>query len=54
MNHKSFLISLDYEDRESERTFVGEVLDRFDRNSLVGAMIYVNNNIYCVFQCILS
>jgi len=48
VNHKSFLISLDYGDRKREREFVGSILDRFDRNTLVGAMVFVNNNIYAL------
>lgn len=43
---KSFLISLDYGDRENERLFVADILNNFDRNTLIGAAIYVNNNIY--------
>lgn len=48
MEHKSFLIALDYGNREKEKMFVGDVLDKFDRDTLVGAMLYVNNNIYAL------
>ncbi|WP_287834164.1 hypothetical protein, partial [Burkholderia sp.] len=42
----TFIISLDYGDRENEREFVGDVLDEFDRNSLVGANLFINNDPY--------
>jgi len=44
--YKSFLISLDYGNRKEERKFVGAVLDEFNRDTLTGAMLFINNNIY--------
>ncbi|EAQ66100.1 hypothetical protein MED121_02775 [Marinomonas sp. MED121] len=48
MKHKSYLIALDYGNRAKEKKFVGDVLDKFDKDTLVGAMLYVNNNIYAL------
>jgi len=44
--YKSFLISLDYGNRKDEKKFVGDVLDDFDKDSLTGAVLFINNNIY--------
>lgn len=44
----TFIIHLDYGNRADERKFVADVLDRFDRNTLCGANIFVNNNPYCL------
>lgn len=44
--HKSFLIHLDYGNRAAEKEFVTEVLNKYDRDTLVGAVLFVNNNPY--------
>ena len=46
MTDNSYLFALDYGNREDEKIFVGEVLDTFDRDSLTGAMLWINNNPY--------
>lgn len=46
MTDNSYLFSLDYGNRKDERIFVGEILDTFDRDSLTGAMLWINNNPY--------
>lgn len=46
MIDNSYLFSLDYGNRKDERVFVGKILDTFDRDSLTGAMLWVNNNPY--------
>ena len=43
---KSYLFSLDYGNREVEKEFVRAVLTEFDRFSLTGIGIFVNNNPY--------
>lgn len=44
--HRSYLLELDYGNREQERDFVKDVLSRYDRNTLVGSILFVNNNPY--------
>lgn len=44
----SFIIHLDYGNRAEERNFVADVLDTFDRDTLCGANLFVNNNPYCL------
>lgn len=46
------MIYLDYGDRESERKFIKEIIERYDVNTLIGAGILVNNNPY-VLEAIL-
>lgn len=46
MMNNSYLFSLDYGNRKDEKKFVGEILDKFDRDSLTGAMLWINNNPY--------
>lgn len=43
---QTFIIRLDYGDRENERTFVADVLDSFDRDTLCGANLFINNDPY--------
>lgn len=42
----TFIIRLDYGDREHERKFVADVLDSFDKNTLCGANLFINNDPY--------
>lgn len=42
-----YLFSLDYGNRLNEQDFVRAVLSNFDRNSLTGSTLFVNNNPYC-------
>ncbi|MGZ5199211.1 MAG: toll/interleukin-1 receptor domain-containing protein [Telluria sp.] len=46
VEQQSYLIHLDYGNRAEERRFVGAILDRFDRNVLIGANLFINNNPY--------
>jgi hypothetical protein len=46
VDQQSYLIHLDYGNRAQERVFVGAILDRFDRNTLIGANLFINNNPY--------
>lgn len=46
MVEKSYLFSLNYENRMSEKEFIKEILKEFDDSELVGIGIYVNNNPY--------
>jgi hypothetical protein len=41
-----FIVHLDYGNREHERKFVAEVLDSFDKDTLCGANLFINNNPY--------
>lgn len=43
---QTFIIRLDYGDREHERLFVADILDSFDKNSLCGANLFINNDPY--------
>ncbi|QLH67132.1 toll/interleukin-1 receptor domain-containing protein [Aeromonas veronii] len=49
----SFIIRLDYGNRAGERKFVADVLDNFDKNSLCGANLFINNDPYS-FELLLS
>jgi hypothetical protein len=42
----TFIIRLDYGDREHERPFVADVLDSFDKDTLCGANLFINNDPY--------
>lgn len=44
--HKTYLFTLDYGDRKVEKEFVREILVRFDRFSLTGCGLFINNNPY--------
>jgi|TARA_R110000850_G_scaffold202001_5_gene328061 hypothetical protein len=44
--HRSYLLELDYGNRKGERDFVKDILSRYDRNALVGSLLFVNNNPY--------
>lgn len=44
----TFIINLDYGNRAAERKFVAHVLDTFDKNTLCGANLFINNNPYCL------
>lgn len=43
---KSYIFELSYGNRVQEKQFIKDVLDNFDKNSLVGVNIFVNNNPY--------
>ncbi len=49
----SFIIHLDYGNRAEERKFVADVLDTFDKDTLCGANIFINNDPYN-FELLLS
>lgn len=51
---QTYVIPLDYGNRVQEREFVRAILKRYDRESLVGAMLFVNNNPYTLqsFLCL--
>ncbi|AXQ27780.1 toll/interleukin-1 receptor domain-containing protein [Solimonas sp. K1W22B-7] len=53
-NDKSYIISLDYGDRKKEREFVRQLLQRYDKDSLTGCALFVNNNPYSLesFLCL--
>ncbi|MCH7369879.1 toll/interleukin-1 receptor domain-containing protein [Aeromonas sp. MR16] len=42
----TFIIRLDYGNRAEERKFVGNVLDTFDKDTLCGANLFINNDPY--------
>ncbi|MBH3439630.1 toll/interleukin-1 receptor domain-containing protein [Pseudomonas luteola] len=42
----TFIIHLDYGNRGEERNFVADVLDTFDKNTLCGANLFINNDPY--------
>ena len=42
----TFIVHLDYGNREEERKFVADVLDTFDRDTLCGANLFINNDPY--------
>ena len=44
--HRSYLLELDYGNRMGERDFLKDILSRYDRNTLVGSLLFVNNNPY--------
>ncbi|WP_447578036.1 toll/interleukin-1 receptor domain-containing protein [Achromobacter kerstersii] len=50
---KTFIIHLDYGNRAEERRFVGDVLDTFDKDTLCGANLFINNDPYG-FELLLS
>ncbi len=41
-----FTIVLDYKNRENEREFLKELLNRYDKDTLVGVQAFVNNYMY--------
>lgn len=43
---KSYLIELEYGNRKKEKEFVKNILKRYGRESLVGVVLFVNNNPY--------
>lgn len=43
---QTYVIPLDYGDRKNEREFVRKILKRYDKDTLVGAVLFVNNNPY--------
>ncbi|KGJ88568.1 toll/interleukin-1 receptor domain-containing protein [Colwellia psychrerythraea] len=45
-DQRSYLIELDYGNRKGERDFVKDILSRYDKNTLVGSILFVNNNPY--------
>jgi hypothetical protein len=45
---QTFIVHLDYGNRAGERKFVADILDAFDRDTLCGANLFVNNNPYCL------
>jgi len=51
---QTYVIPLDYGDRKNEREFIRQILKRYDRDTLVGAALFVNNNPYCLesFLCL--
>lgn len=42
----TFIIHLDYGNRAEERKFVADVLDSFDKDTLCGANLFINNDPY--------
>lgn len=46
MDTKMYIFSLDYGNRTKEKKFIKSVLNNFDKNTLVGCGIFVNNNPY--------
>jgi hypothetical protein len=49
----TFIIHLDYGNRAEERKFVADVLDTFDKDTLCGANLFINNDPYN-FELLLS
>lgn len=51
---QTYVIPLDYGDRKNEREFVRSILNRYDKDTLVGALLFVNNNPYSLesFLCL--
>lgn len=51
---QTYVIPLDYGDRKTEREFVRAILNRYDPDTLVGAILCVNNNPYSLqsFLCL--
>lgn len=43
---RMFVIPLSYGDRVSEKVFLKDLLNNFDRDALIGCIILVNNNVY--------
>lgn len=43
---QSYIIQLDYGDRKTEREFLRQILQRYDKDTLVGCSLFVNNNPY--------
>lgn len=50
---QTFIIHLDYGNRAEERKFVADVLDTFDKDTLCGANLFINNDPYG-FELLLS
>lgn len=48
MDTKVYIFSLDYGDRINEKMFIKEVLKCFNKDTVVGCGIFVNNNPYCL------
>lgn len=46
MKLKKYIFSLDYGNRMQEKEFIKDILNNFDKESLVGCGIFVNNNPY--------
>lgn len=42
----SYLIDLDYGNRKDERSFLKDILSRYNKDALVGSLLFVNNNPY--------
>ncbi len=43
---QTFIIHLDYGNRAEERNFVADVLDTFDKDTLCGTNLFINNDPY--------
>jgi hypothetical protein len=45
-NTKIVLLKLDYGNRKDEKLFIAQILNRYDSDTLIGAVLYINNNPY--------
>lgn len=50
---REYLIKLNYSNRTTEKPFIKDILKNFNTNTLTGAYVVVNNNIYD-FECYLN
>lgn len=48
MDAKIYIFSLDYGKRSDEKLFIKEILRNFDKDTVVGCGIFVNNNPYAL------
>ena len=48
MDTKIYVFSLDYGKRSEEKAFIKAILREFDKDTVVGCGIFVNNNPYCL------
>ena len=48
MDTKIYVFSLDYGKRSEEKEFIKAILREFDKDTVVGCGIFVNNNPYCL------
>ena len=48
MDTKTYIFDLEYKNRIQEKDFIKDILNSFDKETLTGCGIFVNNNPYCL------